>query len=142
MRRGRRMRAIVLATAAALLLTGTASAATPRQIYRDYADNGRLDHTYSQSDLRAALRDALLQGYGGTASSGLKPAVQKRLVAPSGGGVLGARKTKQASPGAPMGVAAARPTLPFTGIDLALIAAGGGLLLLVGSGLRRAGSRA
>lgn len=128
----------VTAAACALVAAASASAASPRQIYADYADNGRLDGRYSQADLRAALKDALLEGYGGTALPGLKPTVRKTLVGPSSG-VLGVRKTKQASPAAPLGVAAARPTLPFTGIDLALIAAGGGLLLLVGSGLRRAG---
>jgi hypothetical protein len=29
--------------------------------------------------------------------------------------------------------------LPFTGLDLALLAAGGGLLLVVGTGLRKLG---
>ena len=41
----------------------SALAATPQQIYRDYADNGRLDHKYSQADLQRAQRDAALQGY-------------------------------------------------------------------------------
>ena len=37
---------------AVLVLAGSALAATPQQIYRDYADNGRLDHKYSQADLQ------------------------------------------------------------------------------------------
>ena len=138
MRRG--IVTVAVGLLASAVLAGGALAASPRQIYADYADNGRLDRTYSKADLRAALKDALVEGYGGMALPGLKPAMQKRLVAPTGG-VLGARKTKQASPAAPLGVAAGRSTLPFTGIDLALIALGGGFLLLVGSGLRRAGRR-
>src|SRR5439155_10559791 len=52
------------AGAAALVFASAAIAATPTQIYRDYADNGRLDGHYSRSDLDRALKDAVLQGYG------------------------------------------------------------------------------
>jgi hypothetical protein len=130
--------ATVLGALALIAATG-AGAATPRQIYADYADNGRLDHHYSKADLQAALNDALIEGYGGTSGGSLAPAVQTALSRPTSG-ALGARHTKQASPAAPLAVAT-RSTLPFTGIDLALIAVGGALLLLVGGGLRRAGHR-
>lgn len=99
----------------ALVLAGSALAATPQQIYRDYADNGRLDHQYSQADLQRAQRDAALQGY---PHVGVQGAVQQ---------ALGAQGVK-ASGG-----------LPFTGLDLALLAAGGGLLLVAGTGLRKLG---
>jgi hypothetical protein len=94
---------------------GSALAATPQQIYRDYADNGRLDHKYSQADLQRAQRDAALQGY---PQVGVQGAVEQ---------ALGAQGVK-ASGG-----------LPFTGLDLALLAAGGGLLLVAGTGLRKLG---
>jgi hypothetical protein len=99
----------------ALVLAGSALAATPQQIYRDYADNGRLDHQYSQADLRRAQSDAALQGY---PHVGVQGAVQQ---------ALGAQGVK------------ANGGLPFTGLDLALLAAGGGLLLVAGTGLRKLG---
>jgi hypothetical protein len=96
-------------TACAALALGAVPAmgATPQQIYRDYADNGRLDQKYSQADLQRAQRDAALQG-----------AVEQ---------ALGAKAVK------------AKGGLPFTGLDLALLGAGGGLLLVAGTGLRKLG---
>lgn len=92
-----------------------AYAATPQQIYRDYADNGRLDHQYSKGDLQQALKYAALQGY---PKVGVQGAVQQALGAQavkSGGG------------------------LPFTGLDLTLLAAGGAVLLAAGAVLRKLG---
>jgi hypothetical protein len=111
----RRRRDFVLGTIVALLLAvpaGAAGAATPKQIYRDYADNGRLDGTYTQSELNAALQDAVLQGYGA-------PNVTAELGQEAGAAV------------------GARGLLPFTGRDLSLMVLGGGGLLLLGFGLRR-----
>jgi hypothetical protein len=98
-----------------------ALAATPREIYRDYADNGRLDKQYTKADLQRAAKDALIQGYGGPSKSGLESQIKGQISQTAG-------------------VAAARRVgaLPFTGVDLALMAFGGGLLLLLGAGLRRA----
>ena len=71
------------------------------RIYRDYADNGRLDQQYSTADLQAALKDVVLQGYGNeNVSAPLAPAAQ------------------------PLEQTAGR-ALPFTGVDLALMVAGG-----------------
>jgi hypothetical protein len=100
-------------------------AATPRQIYLDYADNGRLDGTYSPAELRRALEDAAIAGYGGPAAVVLRPTVERRL-----NGVLGAQATSPA----PAGQGGA---LPFTGVDLMLIVAGGGTLLACGLAIRR-----
>jgi opacity protein-like surface antigen len=105
----------------ALLTASAASAATPREIYRDYADNGRLDGHYSKPDLDRALKSAVLQGYGDTnVQSGFKPAA----------------KSAQST-----GVEAAgsQGALPFTGLDLAFMLVGGGALILLGLGLRRLG---
>ena len=85
------------------------------QIYRDYAQHGRLTHNYSRSDLQRALRDAALQGY---PRVGVQGAVQQ---------ALGAQAVKS------------RGGLPFTGLDLALMTAGGAALLAAGTGLRALG---
>jgi hypothetical protein len=106
---------VIACAAAALGAAPTALGATPQQIYRDYADNGRLDHHYTKADLQHALRDAALQGY---PHVGVQGAVQQ---------ALGAQAVK------------ARGGLPFTGLDLGLMAAGGALLLAAGTGLRRLG---
>jgi opacity protein-like surface antigen len=127
MRRGRLTR-VGVAVALFALLASSASAANPGQIYRDYADNGRIDGTYSGADYRAALTDASVQGYGNpTVTVGFKGAVASRI-APT-------------RPAGTLGVAAVRSTLPFTGIDLALLVAGGAGLLLLGAVLRRLGPK-
>ena len=53
-----------VATLLVLVVTSMAAAATPSEIYADYADNGRLDTAYSTSDLENALNSAVIQGYG------------------------------------------------------------------------------
>jgi hypothetical protein len=106
----------VTACAVAMLgLVPSALAATPQQIYRDYAQHGRLTHNYSRSDLQRALRDAALQGY---PRVGVQGAVQQ---------ALGAQAVKS------------QGGLPFTGLDLALMAAGGAALLAAGTGMRALG---
>jgi hypothetical protein len=105
----------VVACAVLAFSVSAALAATPQQIYRDYADNGRLNHTYSQADLARAQRDLALQGY---PHVGVQGAVAQ---------ALGAQAVKT------------NGGLPFTGLDLALLAAGGGLLLVAGTGLRKLG---
>ena len=66
----------ISACAAALVAAPASLGATPQQIYKDYADNGRLDHTYTRADLQRALRDAALQGY---PHVGVQGAVQQAL---------------------------------------------------------------
>jgi hypothetical protein len=105
----------VAACAALALGVGPAFGATPQQIYRDYKDNGRLDHQYSKADLQRALRDAALQGY---PHVGVQGAVQQ---------ALGAQAVKT------------RGGLPFTGLDLALMAIGGAVLVGAGTSLRKFG---
>lgn len=120
MRRGRFLAGVGAVAAAVLLAAPGALAATPREIYKDYADNGRLDKSYSRADLQAALKNALLQEYEKPEQGGLESEINERVSQPSG--VAGARRIG---------------ALPFTGVDLALMAFGGGLLLLLGAGLRR-----
>jgi len=108
---------VILAAASALLgVASSAAAATPTQIYRDYADNGRLDGHYSRADLDRALKDAVLQGY---PNGNTQPGFQQQV----------------AQAGAAAGV---KGGLPFTGLDLTLMVVGGAALLLTGAGLRRA----
>jgi hypothetical protein len=108
-----RLLALSVVAATALLVATGAFGATPKEIYRDYADNGRLDRTYSQADVDRALKDAVLQGYGNqNVNAGLAPAA----------GAAGS---------------AGNSGLPFTGLDLTLMAIGGGALLAGGLGIRR-----
>lgn len=112
---------LVAAVAVAVLLAASAgNAATPSQIYKDYADNGRLDQPYTDKELQRALKDALVQGYGQpSAVSGL-------------GNEVG---------GAAQGVQSAGGGLPFTGLDLTLMVAVGLALVLFGATLRRTARR-
>jgi hypothetical protein len=101
--------------AATLVAVPAALAATPQQIYRDYAQHGRLTQNYSRGDLLRAQRDSALQGY---PRVGVQGAIARQLG---------------------RGAVQARGGLPFTGLDLALMSAGGALLLAAGTGLRRLG---
>jgi hypothetical protein len=108
----RLIRLTALVVAMAFLVVPGALSATPAQIYKDYADNGRLDGTYSKSDLDRALKDAVLQGYGSpNVTQGFAPAASAAAGRTAG--------------------------LPFTGLDLTLMAVGGATLLAAGLGVRR-----
>jgi hypothetical protein len=123
-RRGLICIAATAAVAAAFAAPG-AFAASSQQIYKDYADNGKIDGHYSRADLQRALRDVQVQGYGKpSVNGGLPFAIQRALGAsPSGLGTTGH----------PSG------GLPFTGFDLALMLLGGLGLLTLGGGLRKLG---
>jgi hypothetical protein len=98
----------------ALLLAPGASAATPQQIYRDLADNGRLDRKYSRADVNRALRNPSIPGHARPERVARSPQSFNAPAAEPSGGDGGA--------------------LPFSGLDLALFGAiGGPLLLLAGS---------
>lgn len=101
-----------------LLGTGTAAAATPQQIYRDLADNGRLDRKYSQADVDRALRNPSIPNYAQPERTRRQPQVYRAPV-PSAGA------SDEAG------------ALPFSGLDLALFAAFGAPLLLVAGSMRR-----
>jgi hypothetical protein len=124
MRRGRIITAVTAFAAAVAVGAPGALAATPQQIYKDYADNGRLDGHYSKADLQRALHDAVIQGY--KPATSVAPAIKKKISSPSSG-VAGAKLPAAKKQGA----------LPFTGLDLALMTVGGFSLLLLGGALRR-----
>lgn len=111
---------LVLATAALCMLAfaGPVSAATPQQIYKDLADNGRLDRHYSDADLARAFSLTRVMGTDEPASTARRPA--------------SAEIVERAEPAA---VTARK--IPFSGLDVALLIVGGGPLLLIGIGLRR-----
>lgn len=138
MGRNRITAAIVVLSAAALIAVSGALAASPQTIYRDYADNGRLDGTYSQPDLERALNDAVVQAYGEPDQEGLKPEVEKEVDQGTTGGTSGG------TTGGGTGAGGTSPEavqttggLPFTGLDLSLIVAGAFGLMLLGGALRR-----
>jgi hypothetical protein len=104
--------------AATLFAVPAALAATPQQIYRDYATHGRLTRHYSKGDLERASRSLMVQGYS-HAQKALKQAAIK-------GATTTAPAVKSSSVG-----------LPFTGVDLALISIAAVFLLAFGASLRR-----
>lgn len=123
MRRGRMVTALLGGLALAAILASAALGASPREIYSDYADNGRLDGQYSTADLERALQDAEAQGYPSATTPAARVAIQDRIGEQRGG----------------VGEVGQGGTLPFTGLDLALLVLGAGFLLLLGWGFRRLG---
>ncbi|HEX2292839.1 MAG TPA: hypothetical protein VHH55_05955 [Gaiellaceae bacterium] len=108
----------------ALVLTGSASAATPQQIYRDLVDNGRLDRPYKRAELERAFN------LNPRVATDPRPPTVRRPIA-------------EAPESPPRARPAGRNTrLPFSALDAALLVAGGGPLLLIGIGLRRRAARA
>ena len=126
MRRGRIITAVAALAGAAVVGVPGAFAATPQQIIKDYADNGRLDGHYTKADLSRALKDAVRQGYDQPTNKGVVAKI-KTQVNKGSGGVAGASLPKAKKQG----------SLPFTGADLALMTVGGFSLLLLGGALRR-----
>jgi hypothetical protein len=115
-------RAALTAAAAvliALVAGGNAGAATPQAIYRDLADNGRLDGTYSRAEIERA--------FGGNSSI---PSYARPLVGEP-------QRTPQMVRRAPAEASGeSRASLPFSGLDAALLAAVSAPLLLIGGGMR------
>ena len=124
------LRTVLVVGVCALVAATAASAATPRQIYKDWAANGRIDGHYSTRDLLDAQKDATLQGYG---AAGFQPAVQQKVsgsTPTASAGVLGTSLSATATPRS--------GTLPFTGTNLLLFAAAGVVLVTIGAAVRRA----
>lgn len=109
-----------LATLALLAFAGPTAAATPKKIcnatpqkiYRDLADNGRLDQRYCAADINRALHSPSLRPYDQPTRRKPSPKVN------------------------PAPATDAR-SLPFSGLDLALFSGVGGPLLLIGASLGR-----
>jgi hypothetical protein len=123
MRRGPILTAAVTFLAVLALSATSALAASPRQIYADLAQHGKLTKHYSPADLKRAMQDAMVQGYVPVGPkppvlSGAKPSVKTNGPAPA------VRKSG---------------TLPFTGFQLSVFAILGLALLGGGFLLHRAG---
>jgi hypothetical protein len=108
-------RPVLVLIVAALAFAGPASAASPQKIYKDLADNGKLDGKYRRADIASAFN--------------LERVIRTDQQPP-------ARRPAAVSPGPTSATRSAR-RVPFTGLDLALLTVGGGPLLLIGVGLRR-----
>jgi hypothetical protein len=130
------MKRIGLLTAFTFLLVlglvAVAHAASPQDIYNDYAAHGTLTGTYTAAELQAYLDDATIDEYG-------NPTVTKPLDALVGR-VLGIMKAKTGISFADalkqalgQSTAENRGTFPFTGFDAVAVLLGS--ILLVGSGL-------
>jgi hypothetical protein len=111
-------RTLIVVSALIALTAGSAAAATPQRVYRDLADNGRLDGTYSRAEIELAFGNPSIPAY---ARPERAPRAPQSLRPPG--------KSPRAS------VDAGR-TLPFSGLDLALFGAVGAPLLLLGAGMR------
>lgn len=94
-------------------LCGVALAATPQDIYADYLDNGQLDGTYTDAELRAYLGDALIDQYGDPDTVAELDALVTRLLQSDD------------------------DEFPMTGAQLTFIGIGALALVGVGFGLRR-----
>ena len=110
------MRKVVLTGVVALVLvlalTGVALAATPWEIYQDYAEDGRLDGTYTVAELRAYLDSAYVDQYGNPVILTALSSIVRSILP-------------------------AREGFPLTGAETALAALGLCALIGAGVGLRR-----
>lgn len=107
--------ALIVSVAIGLVCSGAAHAASPQRIYKDLADNGRLDGRYSRGDIARAFNlERVVKTDPGEAPQSSAPASRNVATTNRSG-----RK------------------VPFSGLDLALLTVGGGPLLLIGIGLRR-----
>jgi hypothetical protein len=116
--RQRPVRKLIFVSLLVLACAGPASAASPQRIYKDLADNGRLDGRYSDADIvRAFNLERVVR------TDQRQPAQEeaRATVTPTPAGAKRRRDRK----------------IPFTGLDVALLTVGGGPLLLIGIGLRR-----
>jgi hypothetical protein len=65
-----------------LTMAGVAQAATPQDIYDDYAADGKLDGTYTDAELEAYLNDAVIHGYPNAIVDDLDKIIRELLTPP------------------------------------------------------------
>lgn len=114
----RRVLGFLIVSSLALACASQALAVSPQRIYKDLADNGKLDGNYTRADIARAFN--------------LERAVRTDQREP-------AQAEADATPPPRPAATGKRSSrrIPFTGLDLALLGVGGGPLLLIGIGLRR-----
>jgi hypothetical protein len=115
----RRLAALLAVLAVAIFASSAYAGDTTGQIVRDVAADGHVDGHYTNAQLRAALASPLLAQYGGA------------------GGVAGVQAALTHK--TPPGTGHNNGQLPFTGSDIALFLAIGGVLVVAGVALRRFG---
>ena len=110
----RRVLIFIVATVFLVLaIAGAAYAASPQDIYNDYAQDQKLDGTYTDAELQAYLNDAGVHQYGNAATlTALDALVQQMLEEDRG-------------------------EFPFTGSELALIVIAAFALVGAGLAIRR-----
>jgi hypothetical protein len=106
---------------------------TTDQIINDVAKDGRVDGHYTAAQLRAALASPLLDAYGKGGTGGVA-GVQAALGAKHKATPPSSGSPSTSSPGT-----GTTGNLPFTGADILLFVGVGGVLLVSGLVLRRAG---
>ena len=106
---------------------------TTDQIINDVAKDGRVDGHYTAAQLRAALASPLLAAYGKGGTGGVA-GVQAALGAKHKNTPPSSSTPSTSSPGT-----GTTGNLPFTGADILLFVGVGGVLLVSGLVLRRAG---
>ncbi len=116
----RRLAAVGVIAAMSFGGTGSAFAAAPQRIYRDLVDNGRLDGNYSRAEIERAFDLPPVVG-----TDTLQPTPRKPIAVPAEGAQI--QRAAERSD----------RRVPFSVLDVALLVAGGGPLLLIGAGLRR-----
>jgi hypothetical protein len=117
----KRLRLALAIVSALLVSVPGALAAGPRDIYKDLADNGRVDGNYTRAEMNAFLQNASVQGYGNPVTAG---------------GVAGETSERPLTETATVG------TLPFTGAELGLLGVVGAALLAGGVLLRLSARKA
>ncbi len=123
---------LVFAAAGLLVLASVTLAATPRDIYNDYAVDGRLDGPYTKAEVEAYLNDATVRQYGDVGTLGsLDALLQGALPYLESGDTLADALAK-----ATAGETGGRGSFPFTGLPLVALALGA-LGVLSGIALRR-----
>jgi hypothetical protein len=113
--RRRPVLALIIVGTLALACAGPALAVSPQRIYKDLADNGKLDGRYSRADIARAFSLERVIRTDAQAAPTRRPAAV----------TAGPTETKRSR------------KIPFSGLDLALLIVGGGPLLMIGVGLRR-----
>lgn len=130
-------RRAVTALAVALVLVfgigGTALAASPQDIYNDYADNGKIDGTYTAAEVEAYLNDATVHQYGSAdVLTPLDALATKVLSAMNAGDDFATALAKALGTDTD-----GRGEFPFTGLELIVTALGAAVLIGGGLTLRR-----
>ncbi|GAB4260509.1 MAG: hypothetical protein Kow00122_17610 [Thermoleophilia bacterium] len=129
---------VVAALVIVLAVSAVALAATPQDIYNDYAADGDLDGTYTAAELEAYLNDATLHQYG--LPSVLQPLDNLATA------VLGEMNEGKSFEEALAAVTGEKPpvdededrsAMPFTGFELLVALAGGAALIGGGIAIRK-----